>query len=70
MSPETFVAQINTGVTILTSSPGGVTSGSGLGNDYNSDDVSYSRRHHRSYADDWDEEDDANGWRCSSWSRD
>ena len=57
MSPETFVAQINTGVTILTSSPGGVTSGSGLGNEYNENDATYSRRR-RSYADDWDEEDD------------
>ena len=40
---------------------------------FNSRTVSLNDRHelqYEHYSDDWDEEDDANGWRCSSWSRD
>lgn len=56
ITPETLIAQINTGVTILTSSPGGVTTGSALGDEYTGTDVTYSRRRRRH--DDWDDEDE------------
>ena len=40
---------------------------------FNSRTVCLNDRHelqYEHYADDWDEEDDANGWRSSIWSRD
>ena len=60
ITPETLIAQINSKATILITSPGGVATGSGVGNDYNKDDVSYSRRRRRDndWEDDWEDEED------------
>ena len=60
MTPETLIAQINTKATILITSPGGVTDGSTVGNEYNGNDVSYSRRRRRNndWEDDWEDEED------------
>ena len=59
ITPEMLIAQIKVGAALLTTSPGGVETGSLVGNDYNPDDVSYSRRRRRRQEeDDWDDEEE------------
>jgi len=58
MTPEILITQINTNVTILTSSPGGVNNGDTVGDEYDPNDVSYSRRRRRRQYDDWDDEEE------------
>ncbi len=59
MTPETLVAQLNTGLTILTASPrGGVKTGDNPGDEYEEDDISYSRRRRRNQWDEWEDEEE------------
>jgi len=52
MKPETVIAHIQT-ATMIAVSPGGVSTGNGVGKSYNANDVTYSRGRNS----DWDDED-------------
>ncbi len=52
IKPELTISEIQTAVTILAESGGGVTTGSTVGNEFSGSDVTYSRR-----ANIWDEDE-------------